>query len=107
MRERNRKHFVNNFAAHIAGRKNSAPLTPRKFRELKITSPSGAMHLDGEPWPREKKNNGKVRGKIEITVKPAALLIWQPWPRPNAKNEMIGGSSVPRNAITYRLRPGL
>lgn len=87
VRERNRKVFVNHVAAHIAGRKKDAPLTPRKFRELKIMSPSGAVHLDGEPWPREKKNNGKTRGKVEITVKPAALLIWQPWRRQNAKQE--------------------
>jgi len=83
VRERNRKRFINHVAAHIAGRKSGVPLTPRKFRELKITSPSGAMHLDGEPWPREKKNNGKARGKVEITVKPAALLIWQPQRRHN------------------------
>jgi diacylglycerol kinase family enzyme len=94
VRERNRKRFVDNVAAHIAGRKNSAPLTPRKFRELKITSPSGAMHLDGEPWPRQKKKNGNVRGKVEITVKRAALLIWQPSGGPMQKNEMISGSSV-------------
>jgi hypothetical protein len=36
------------------------------------------MHLDGEAWPGKKKNTGKARGRIEITVKRAALLIWQP-----------------------------
>ena len=76
VREHERKVFVKHVDAHLAGRKERAPLTPQKFREFKITSLSGAMHLDGEPWP-SKKNNGTGRGKVEITVKQAALLIWQ------------------------------
>jgi hypothetical protein len=39
------------------------------------------MHLDGEPGPSKKGNNGKARGKVEITVKRAALLIWQSQPQ--------------------------
>jgi diacylglycerol kinase family enzyme len=77
VREHDRKVFINHVDAHLAGRKGRVLLTPRKFRELKITLPSGAMHLDGEPGPSKKKNNGKARGKVEITVKRAALLIWQ------------------------------
>ena len=76
--ERERKDFIKHVDTHLGGRKKRVPFTPRKFRELKITSPSGAMHLDGEPWPGQTKNNGKARGKVEITVKRAALLIWQP-----------------------------
>ena len=76
--ERERKVFIKHVDAHLAGRKQRVPLTSRKFRELKITLRSGAMHLDGEPGPGEKKNNGNGRGKVEITVKRAALLIWQP-----------------------------
>jgi diacylglycerol kinase (ATP) len=75
--EHERKVFIKHVDTHLAGRKQRAALTPCKFRELKITLPSGAMHFDGEPGPRNKKNNGKARGKIEITVKRAALLIWQ------------------------------
>jgi diacylglycerol kinase family enzyme len=78
VREHERKVFIKHVDTHLAGRKKRVPLTPRKFRELKITSLSGAMHLDGEPWPGKKKNKGKARGKVEITVKRAALLIWQP-----------------------------
>ena len=78
VREHERKIFIKHVDAHLAGRKQRVPLTPRKFRELNITSPSGAMHLDGEPGPSKKGNNGKARGKVEITVKRAALLIWQP-----------------------------
>jgi diacylglycerol kinase (ATP) len=77
VREHERKVFIKHVDSHLAGRKQRVPLTARKFRELKITLPSGATHLDGEPGPSKKKNNGKARGKIEITVKRAALLIWQ------------------------------
>jgi diacylglycerol kinase family enzyme len=81
VREHERKTFFKHVDAHVAGRKQRVPLTPRKFRELKITLPSGAMHLDGEPGPSKKGNNGKARGKVEITVKRAALLIWQSQPQ--------------------------
>ena len=77
VREHERKDFIKHVDTHLVGRKKRVPLTPRKFRELKITSPLGAMHLDGEPWPGREKNNGKPRGRVEITVKRAALLIWQ------------------------------
>jgi diacylglycerol kinase (ATP) len=76
--EDKRKVFVKHVDAHLAGRKERVPLSSRKFRELKITSLSGAIHLDGESWPSNDKNTGKARGRVEITVKRAALLIWQP-----------------------------
>jgi diacylglycerol kinase (ATP) len=79
--EHERNVFIKHVEAHLAGRKQRMPLPPRKFRELKIMSLAGAMHLDGEPWPANKKNNRKASGKVEITIKRAALLIWQPWPR--------------------------
>ena len=81
VREPDRKVFLKHVDAHLAGRKERVPLRPRKFRELKIASPSGATHLDGEPWPQEKKNVRKSRGSVEITAKRAALLIWQSWRR--------------------------
>jgi diacylglycerol kinase (ATP) len=77
VREHERKVFIKHVDAHLAERKASVPLTPRKFRELKIVSPPGAMHLDGEPAPRKKRNDGKTLGRVEITVKRAALLIWR------------------------------
>ena len=55
VREHERKVFIKHVDAHLAGRKQRVPLTPRKFRELKITLPSGAMHLDGEPGPSKKE----------------------------------------------------
>ena len=76
VREDERQDFIKHVDAHLAERKNHVPLPMRKFRELKITSPPGAMHLDGEPWPSNKENE-RPRGKVEITVKRAALLVWQ------------------------------
>src|SRR5689334_23824174 len=76
VREDERQDFIKHVDAHLAERKNHVALPMRKFRELKITSPPGAMHLDGEPWPSNKKNE-RPRGKVEITVKRAALLVWQ------------------------------
>jgi diacylglycerol kinase family enzyme len=77
VRERQRKIFIKHVDTHLTGRKKRLPLTPRKFRELKIMLPLGSMHLDGEPWPGKKKYNEKARGRVEVTVKRAALLIWQ------------------------------
>jgi len=77
VREDERRDFIEHVDTHLSGRKNRVPLPVRKFRELKVTSVPGGMHLDGEPWPRKNKKNGKARGKVEITVKRAALLVWQ------------------------------
>ena len=79
VREHERKIFTKHVHAHLAGRKERVPLAPRKFRELKITSPPGAMHLDGKTWlPNKKKKDAQRPGAIEITVKPAALMICRP-----------------------------
>jgi len=80
VRDQDRRVFIEHVDAHLAGRKEGVPLAPQKFRELKITSPIGAMHLDGEPWPNTK--NEKTRGKVEITAKRAALIIWCPVVQP-------------------------
>jgi diacylglycerol kinase family enzyme len=77
--EHQREIFVKHVDAHLAGRKERVPLAPGKFRELKIRLPAGAIHLDGESWARKNKKKEKAQGEVEITVKRAALLIWQPW----------------------------
>ena len=77
VREDDREIFIKHVEAHLAGRKERIPPTLRKFGRLKIASPSGAIHLDGKQWPRRKKSNSRHRGAIEITIKPAALIIWQ------------------------------
>ena len=76
VREHEREIFIKHVDAHLAGRKARVPLTSRKFRELNITSPPGAMHLDGEQWPNNYTNSKRQRSTVEITVKPGALLIW-------------------------------
>ena len=76
--EHERKVFIKHVDAHLAGRKDFVPLKPRKFRELKITSVCGAMHLDGKQWPSNKKSNRPQRGTAEITIRPAALVICKP-----------------------------
>jgi diacylglycerol kinase family enzyme len=86
VREHKRKAFIKHVDAHLAGRKERVPLSPRKFRELKITSLSGAMHLDGEPWPSKRDKTGNAPGSVEINVKRGALLIWQP-PRRHGSEE--------------------
>jgi diacylglycerol kinase family enzyme len=77
VREHERKDFIKHVDTHLAERKKRVSLTPRKFRELKIMWPSGAMHLDGEPWPQRKEKT-KNRAPTEITVMRAALMIWKP-----------------------------
>jgi diacylglycerol kinase (ATP) len=79
VRQDERDAFIKHVGAHVTGRKQRVPFTRRKFSRLTITSPSDAMHLDGEPWPRDKKNVGKAHPEVEITVMPAALVIWQSW----------------------------
>jgi diacylglycerol kinase (ATP) len=75
VREREREIFIKYVDAHLARRKARVPLTPHKFRELIITP--GAMHLDGEQWPKKKSTNSKRPGStVKITVKRGALLIW-------------------------------
>jgi diacylglycerol kinase (ATP) len=76
VREDNRKIFIKHVDAHLAGREERVPLKQRKFRELKITSPPGAMHRDGEQWPNKYTKSKWQRSAVKITIKPGALLIW-------------------------------
>jgi len=76
--EDEREIFIKHVDAQLAGRKERVPLAPRKFRELLITSPPGAMHLDGEQWPKKYTNSKRQRCAVKITVKPAALMICRP-----------------------------
>ena len=76
VREDEREIFIKHVDAHLAERKARVPLTPHKFRELVITSPPGALHLDGEQWPNNYTNSKRHRIAVKITVTPGALLIW-------------------------------
>jgi diacylglycerol kinase family enzyme len=77
VREDERQVFIQHVDAHLAGLKERNPLTPRRFGELKISSLSGAMHLDGKQWPNKKEKLRK-RSAIQVGVRPAALMIWRP-----------------------------
>lgn len=77
VREDERKVFIKHVHAHLAGRKDFVPLKPCKFRELKITSVRGAMHLDGKQWPSNKSNRLQ-HGTVEIAIRHAALVICKP-----------------------------
>jgi diacylglycerol kinase (ATP) len=77
VREHERKDFIKHVDTHLAGLKEGVPFDALKFRELKIKSAPGTMHLDGKPWPG-KKPKTRNRGPIQITVTPAALMIWRP-----------------------------
>src|SRR5437660_3423017 len=76
VREDEREVFIKHVDAHLAGRKARVPLTSHKFRKLVITSPPGALHLDGEQWPNKYTNSKQHRSAVKITVKPGVLLIW-------------------------------
>jgi hypothetical protein len=63
--------------ARLAGRKIRLSLPIRRFRKLKISCKKSTIHLDDTFWPC-KKQQPKHRSKLEITVKPSALIVLQP-----------------------------
>ncbi len=77
VREQERQLFLEHLNARVAGKKNRFRLPVRKFRKLEITSRAATLHVDGKPWPK-KKQDLKRSTMIEITVRPAALMIWEP-----------------------------
>jgi diacylglycerol kinase family enzyme len=77
VREDERDLFLKYLDARVAGDTPRFPLPARKFRDLRIIERAASMHLDSKVWP-EKKDKLKRRGPIEITVKPAALMICRP-----------------------------
>jgi diacylglycerol kinase (ATP) len=77
VREKERPLFTKYLDARLAGKKIRFPSRVRKFRELQISRPGATMHFDGKVWPT-KGHKPKSHSPIEITVRPAALMIWQP-----------------------------
>ena len=77
VREQERQLFVDHLNARLAEKESRFTLPVRKFRKLEITSCVAPLHFDGKPWPKEKKDL-KRSATIEITVRPAALMIWEP-----------------------------
>jgi hypothetical protein len=63
--------------ARLTGERTKFPLPLRRFRRLKIVWENSTLHFDSKVWPR-KNEKAKRPNKIEITVKPSALVILQP-----------------------------
>lgn len=76
-READRSLLMAHLDARLAGKKHKFPLPIRKFRQLRVVWRGSTLHFDDEPWPR-KKQKPKSPSKIEIAVKPSALIILQP-----------------------------
>jgi diacylglycerol kinase family enzyme len=79
VREDERDFFLEYLNARVAGDTRRFPLPGRKFRDLRIIECTASMHFDSEVWP-EKKDKPKRRGPVEISVRPAALIICGPVP---------------------------
>jgi len=76
-RNADRALLMDHLDARLAGRKNKFPLPIRRFRCLQIVWRGSTLHIDDKLWP-SKKQKPKSPAKIEITVKPSALVILQP-----------------------------
>jgi len=77
VREDERDIFLEYLNARVAGDTPRFPLSARKVRDVRIIVRAASMHLDSKVWP-EQNDMPKRRGPIEITVRPAALMIWRP-----------------------------
>jgi diacylglycerol kinase family enzyme len=77
VREADRSLLPDHFDARLAGKKSKFPLPVRRFRGLRILWEGSTLHFDDELWP-EKGQEARNPSKIEITVKPSALIILQP-----------------------------
>ena len=61
----------------LAGRREKFPFPTSRSRKIRIVSKNSALRLDGKIWP-DKKPKRKGPSKINITVKPSALIILEP-----------------------------
>jgi diacylglycerol kinase family enzyme len=77
LREDDRSALTRHLDARLAGRKRNFPLFTQRFRKLTIVWDKSPFHFDDKLWPKKKQEPESPR-KIEITVKPSALLILQP-----------------------------
>jgi diacylglycerol kinase (ATP) len=76
-READRSLLMHHLTARLARKRPKFPLPLRRFHKLHIVWRGSVLHFDDEPWPR-KKQKPKRPSKIEVTVKPSALVILQP-----------------------------
>lgn len=76
-REEDRSLFINYLDEWLAGRRKKFPLRISRCRKLKIAVKNSRVHIDGKVWPK-KKGKPKKSYRIEIAVKPSALVVLQP-----------------------------
>ncbi|HEX4652955.1 MAG TPA: diacylglycerol kinase family protein [Candidatus Udaeobacter sp.] len=79
VREQERTLFEKYLDAQLAGNAHPFPFPARKVRELQIAERAGSMHFDGKVW-QKKRDKRKSSGPVEISVRPAALMISGPAP---------------------------
>jgi diacylglycerol kinase (ATP) len=77
VRQQERARFMEHLDTRLAGKKSAFPLRTRKFRELRILWSGSIVHFDGKFWPG-KKEKPRRSATIKISVKPSALIIWEP-----------------------------
>jgi diacylglycerol kinase (ATP) len=61
----------------LAGRRKKFPFRISRCRKIKIASKNSPLRLDGKIWPHKNRKSKKAY-KIDIGIKPSALVILQP-----------------------------
>jgi diacylglycerol kinase (ATP) len=77
VREEERFHLHAYLDEWLAGRRKKFPFRISRCRKIRITSNNSTLRLDGKIWPHKKRKSKKAH-KIDIAVKPSALVILQP-----------------------------
>ncbi len=84
VREEERSHLQTYLDEWLAGRRKKFPFPISRCRKIEIMSKNSILRLDGKIWPK-KKRKSKKNYKIDIEVKPSALVILQPAHRRNSR----------------------
>jgi diacylglycerol kinase (ATP) len=79
VREKERPHLHTYLDEWLAGNRKKFPFRISRCRKVEITSKNSIIRLDGKIWPRDKRKRRRKRpAKIEITIRPSALVVLQP-----------------------------
>jgi diacylglycerol kinase family enzyme len=79
VREQERDLFEKFLDEQLAGNMRPFPFPACKVRKLQIADCGAFLHFDGKVWGK-KKERRESRGAVEISVRPAALMICTPRP---------------------------
>jgi len=77
VRDEERSVLIGYLEARLTRESTKFPLPFRRCRSLRIIRKNSALHFDSKLWPRNKDKPTNT-AEIEITVRPAALVILQP-----------------------------